>query len=129
VRSHGRRVKLRLAVCAGGSIPREFGVCGSPLAAWRLCCILASASEGVEDLALHPQQPGLDRGGLAKTPEHGRDPVNELLLNRRFRQVLIYNRVLESPNGRPDVWQGGPIDPNPSENQDSYCQVKRINEF
>jgi hypothetical protein len=51
----------------------------------------------VENLALHPQQPGLDRGGPAKAPEERSQPVDELLLNWGLRQILGDDRVLEGP--------------------------------
>jgi hypothetical protein len=60
-------------------------------------CILARAPEGVEILALHPQQPGFDRGGPAKSPEERREAMHELLFDRRLRQILRENCVLERP--------------------------------
>jgi hypothetical protein len=41
----------------------------------------ARAPEGLENLALHRQQPRLDRGGPAKSPEERREAMNELLLD------------------------------------------------
>ncbi len=49
----------------------------------------------MENLALHPKEPGFDRGGAAKSPEERREAMHELLFDRRLRQVLRDNRVLE----------------------------------
>ena len=46
---------------------------------------------------MHLQQSGLDRGGPAKSPEQRREAMNELLLDRRLRQILGDDRVLEGP--------------------------------
>jgi hypothetical protein len=51
----------------------------------------------MENLALHPQQPGFDRGRPAKSPEQRREAMNELLLNRRLRQIRRDDRVVECP--------------------------------
>lgn len=48
----------------------------------------------MENLALHPQQPSLDRGGPAKSPEERLEAMHELLL---LGQVLGDDRVLEGP--------------------------------
>jgi len=58
---------------------------------------MAGAPEGVENLALHPQQPGFDRGGPAQSPEERREAMHKLLLDRRLRQVLGDDCVLEGP--------------------------------
>jgi len=59
--------------------------------------LLAAAPEGLEDLPLHLQQPGFDRGRSTKSPEEGSQPPDELLLDRGLGEVLRENRRFEFP--------------------------------
>src|SRR6266699_7141035 len=43
--------------------------------------LLARAPEGLENLALHAQQPGFDRGRPTKSPEQGCEAMHELPLD------------------------------------------------
>src|SRR5437764_13063578 len=99
---NARSLKLLLAGCSGENILANLGAGsgespGSPLPVYWLRCTWARAPEGVEHLALHPQQPGLDRGGPAKTPKERRQAMDELLLHRGLRQIFRDDRVLKGP--------------------------------
>jgi hypothetical protein len=56
---------------------------------------LAGALEGTQNLTLHSEQSGLDRRGAPKPPEERRKAMDELLLDRRLRQILHEDRCLE----------------------------------
>src|SRR5436309_268534 len=96
------RVNLQLTIRAASNILADFGADFGrgpkrPLLRRCLGYVLARAAEGVKNLALHAQQPRIDRGGPAKPPEQGREAMNQLLLDRGLRQILRDNRVLEGP--------------------------------
>ncbi len=63
----------------------------------RLNHFLPAAPEGLQDLALHSQQPGLDRCRPAKRSKKGGEAVDELLLDRCLRQILRDDCCLEGP--------------------------------
>src|SRR6266536_1653973 len=47
--------------------------------------LLAQAAEGLDNLALHPQQSGFNRRCPAKSPEERGQPTDKLLFDRRLR--------------------------------------------
>src|SRR5260370_30302700 len=97
----GRGADLRVrhmgGLCIGQGALAVIGEGYSTLPLPGLERLLAAAPEGLEDLPLHPQQPGFDRGRPTKSPEEGSQPPDELLLDRGLGEVLRENRRFEFP--------------------------------
>ena len=74
---------------------RRNGDAALPLLIWDW--LQARASERAENLALHPQEPGLDRGRPSQPPKQRCEAMHEFPLDGGLRHVLRNDRFLERP--------------------------------